>query len=362
MNWKTRRQLEAMLRDKKSIAASKALEGKDPEGLRAAIDDAKNYASILEITQSHWGSDSVVAVILAVAVTIAAGILWSQKVTTTHVTLAVQTDNVHARLAKPWSLASPIHAQVVHLDHVSGLHDSALGLDSDNQDSDLSCRFEGGVVVLQSLDLGKGALFNVAATNDSLVMVTGEQPLHGTIWVLGKGKLTVGSSAGTLLTKSYDLPVPETIEFVASGAKGIDSEIDIHSAGDWSLGVVPASEVSFDYELRSLADRQILSGIRTGTLQFNDTSWSPIKLGASEHLFIGDASLARLQIGYQKPVMTAALSGPVSHVRMGDQDDARELAPSLLEYLYNKRSLSLFWAAVTAGWALLWGIRKTIFR
>jgi len=362
MNGKTRRQLEAMLEEKKTLAASKALEGKDPEGLRAAIDTAKNYAAILELTQSHWGSDSIVALVLAVAVTIAAGFLWSWKVATTHVTLTVQTDNVHAHLAAPWSLASPIHARVVHLDHVSGLHDSALGLDSSNQDSDLSCRFEGGQVVLQSLDLKKGGLFNVAATNDSFALVTGEQPFQGTIWVLGKGKLTVGSSAGTFLTKSYDLPVPETIEFTASGAKGIASEIDIHSAGDWSLGVVPASEVSFDYELRSLADRQVLSGIRTGTLQFNDTSWSPITLGASEHLFIGDASKARLQIGAQKQVMAAALSGEVSHVRMGEQDYARDLAPSLLEYLYNKRSLSLFWAAVTAGWALLWGIRKTIFR
>ena len=274
-------------------------------------------------------------------------------------TLAVQTDNVHAHLAKPWSLASPIHAQVVHLDHVSGLHDSALGLDSNDQDSDLSCRFEGGQVVLQSLELRKGALLNVAATNDSFALVTGEQPFQGTIWVLGKGKLTVGSSAGTLLTKPYDLPVPETIDFIASGAKGIDSEIDIHSAGDWSLGVVPASEVSFDYELRSLADRQVLSGIRSGSSQSTThVLAAPITLGASEHLFIGDASQARLQIGYQKKVMSAALSGAVSHVRMGDQDDARDLAPSLLEYLYNKRSLSLFWAAVTAGWALLWGIRK----
>jgi hypothetical protein len=40
----------------------------------------------------------------------------------------------------------------------------------------------------------------------------------------------------------------------------------------------------------------ILSGIRTGTLQFNDTTWSPTKLGASEHLSIDDTSKARLQI------------------------------------------------------------------
>jgi hypothetical protein len=362
MNWKTRKRLESILEDKRSLAASKALEGTDPDGLGAAIAEAKSYACILEMTQSRWGSDSVIAVILAVVVTIVAGILWSQKVSTTNVTLSVQTDNLSSHLSKSWELATPMHAQVVHLDHVSVLHDPALGLTLDNADSDLWCRFEGGQIVVQSLDIEKGALLNAAATNESLALIIGEQPFHGTIQILGKGKLTAGSSAATDLTKSYDLHVPETIEFVASGSKGIDSEIDIHLGGDWSLGVVPAAEISFDYELRPLADRQVLSGIRSGTLHFNDTSWSPIKLSASEHLSIGDTNRARIQIGYSRPVMLASLSGAVSHITMGDQQDERELAPSLLEYLYNNRSGSLFWAATTAGWALLWAIRKTIFR
>jgi hypothetical protein len=58
----------------------------------------------------------------------------------------------------------------------------------------------------------------------------------------------------------------------------------------------------------------------------------------------------------------------VKDVTLGDSRNRRELSPSCLEYLYNKKSLCLFWGAIIFGWGVLfgsgvlWGVRKTIFR
>jgi hypothetical protein len=167
---------------------------------------------------------------------------------------------------------------------------------------------------------------------------------------------------GSQESHDYDLSVPETIEFGTSKPKAASTQIEIHHPGRWSMTFVPLQGISLNREVRSVADREIVSGLRGGTLRFNDTSWPQVQLTENELLSISHTDKARIQIRSADDSMQVTLDGQVANVSIGDSNAHQQIAPSYLEYLYNTKSIFLFWTAVGAGWGLLWGIRKTVFR
>ncbi len=357
-----RNAIKEKLGQKIDVAVSQGLSDGTSPGLKAALDEVESYSKLLASTEPSWTRDSGAALAVAIIVILAAGFLWSCSVTRTNISLTAETDRLHAVLARDWSLEDPLKGKGVRLDHLSALHNPSLGLSLDDGDGNIWFRLVGEQVVVQTLQVSRNASTDVISSKDGLGLSISRAPFRGTIWVVGKGTLTAGTAEATTIQKSYDLPIPETLEFAVQKPRAASAELDVRDPQPWSLGMVPCSDLSFNYELRSLGDREVLSGIRSGTLQFNDTSWPTTQLVENQILSVPKTDGARIQIRSAKDVMHVTIDGLVGHVALGDAERRREFAPSYLEYLYNKKSLLLFCAAVTAGWGLLWGIRKTIFR
>jgi hypothetical protein len=363
MRRKHRIALREKLGRKVELAVKQALaEAGDSPGLKTVLDDLENYSKLLAATEPSWTRDFVAALAVVIVCVAVAGVLWSCRVERTNVSLTVETDSLHATLAKKWDFEEPLRGQAMHFADLSTVHNPKLGLTIDSADGDVWFRLDGGNIVLQSLQVGQNANLDLFSDKSELGLSIGGAPLRGAVLVTGKGKLTGGTRGLTSIQKSYDLVVPEALEFVAQNSRAWTSDLTIHSPGGWSLGVVPCSDLSFASELRSIAERRIASGIRSGKVQLNDTARPITELFENQLLSVSRANEARIQIRSDHDAMHVTVNGLVSHVMLGDDGVRRELAPSYLEFLYNRKSWLLFCTAVSAGWGLLWGIRKTIFR
>ncbi len=362
MNDKQRILLKEKLKKTTDAAIARGLADGSSQGFKTILEEAEGYSKLLAITEPSWTRDSGAALAVAVIVLLLAGILWSSNVNHTNISLAAETDSLHTTLARDWNLEDSLKGQEIHIDRLSGLHNPVLGLSFDDADGSVWLHIQGGQLVVQTLQVAGNASMDVASSKDRLGLSISQAPFRGTISVTGKGTLTAGTSEETTVKKAYDLPVPETIEFAVSVPRAASAELEVHSPQKWWLGMIPCTGVTFAHEVRSLAERQILSGIRTGTLQFNDTSWPTTQLVENQLLSVYQAERARIQVRNNQDAIHVNLDGLVGHVTLGDAEGRRQLAPSYLEYFYNKKSLILFWTAVAAGWGLLWGIRKTIFR
>lgn len=330
--------------------------------LKNSIDEIEMYSKILLYTEPNFAHDSAIALAVAILILLIAGGLWSTKVGHTNVSLVADTDSLHMTLSQQWNLNDSIAGRQIHLDRLSTLQDPALGLSLDDSDGDVWLRVEGGQIAIQSLQVAGGGSMDLAGTTDRLELFVSNATLIGRISISGKMTLTAGTADRITLNKTYDLLVPETIEFGVSGPKAAGAQMEVHLPQKWSLGLVPCADLRFSREVRFLAERQILSGVRGGTLQFNDTSWPVIQLTENQMLSVSGTDTSRVQIHGGQNAMHVTLDGMVENVTLGDSERRRQIAPSYLEYLYNKKSLVLFCTAIAGGWGLLWGIRKTIFR
>jgi len=361
MNHKQRLDLKKKLEGNIELAITQGLKGR-PEDFKAALDQAENYSKLLTLTEPRWTRDSRAALAVAIIVLFIAGILWSLNVGHTNITLLAENDRVRTILAKDWSLDSSLHGDSVRLEHVMTLHDPTLGVLLDDPNRNIWFRLEGGEIAVQTLQISRAGSVDASFNAGTLSLAIAGAPVRGAIWVTGRGVLTAGIADATLVRRVYDLPVPETLEFDTSDSHGVPAQVEIHTPGAWSLGIVPSTDLNFSYELRSVNGRQVMSGIHGGTLQFNDTSWPVTQLVENQLLSLAETGAARVRISGAHETMHVSVDGLASHVTLGDAETRREIAPSFLEYLYNRKSLLLFWAGVTAGWGILWGIRKTIFR
>jgi hypothetical protein len=366
MNRRLRQELQAKLRGKIGDAVSHALNsGEDGAGsLKVKLEEIESYSKLLSFCEPKWAADSGLAAAVAVACLAVAGLLWNLKVRRTNISLTVETDSFHGELARDWHLDSPFQAQVVHFERLSAAQAPNLGLSLDESAGDVWFRLEGGQVGLQSLQIDKGAFVEVSANVHEVSVSVGRRPLRGTLTVTGKGTLTAGRRAEEAsLHRAYDLDVPETLEFATRDPGGTPSQVTVHSPQKWSLGAVPLDNLSFAVEeVKSPAESELTSGIQSGTVQFNDTSWPVLPLFENELLAVRRTGEARIEARSGESSIHVTVNGFVKNVAVGDAEARRELAPSWLEYLYNKRSLTFFWGAVVFVWGLLWGIRKTALR
>ena len=344
-------------------AATQSLGAVEPAGLKATLGELEDLSKLLAITEGTWTRDSGLAVAVALICLVVAGFLWSAKVRHTNVSLVADTDGLHGDLSRDWHLEDPLPAPVMHSERLSAAHAPGLGLSVEDPGGDNWFRLDGGQIVLESLQIDQSASLEARAAKDELMLLIGGAPFRGQVSVTGKGTLTAGTNADSKsVNKPYDLPVPETIEFAVRERKNT-ATLTFHSPQAWTLGTVPFRNLSFAFETEpSPAVKKITSGIRSGTLQFNDTSWPVMQLSGHEPVFAPQTIAARVQVQSANDAIRVTLNGPVSNITLGDADQRRELAPSRLEVLYNKKSLALFWGAVVFVWGLLWGVRKTVFR
>ena len=355
------------IRREERIAAvvRRLLDGVEARELRPEIEEIDAYSRLLSARppkkeDRSWFWPAGVAVVCIIV----AGILWGMKIPRTNVSMTVDTDSVTATLAKSWQIDDAFHSKLMHFERVSKINAPNLGLAIEQSSGDAWFELNGGHIDLQTLEIEKNGTVELYTDSDEVDIYASNAPLSGKITVTGKVNVTAGPRAGeTSVNASYDIDIPETVEFAVAKAKTVPSQLTVHSPQPWSLGRPQTTTLSFAREeMKGAGERWITSGIKSGTARFNDTAWPVRELREGDFLTMRPAASAVLDARGDKGVMHMTVNGAVSALRVGDSAEKTELAPSYLEYLYNKKSLAFFWSAIVFLWGLIWSVRNTIFR
>ena len=370
MNRAERARLEKLYRDKLASAVHSAVEP-TPESnasgnVEAGLEEAETYRKPLALVEARWASDWIAAVIVALFFLLAASLLWSFKVPKTDVSLTAETESLRGTLSQDWRGELPFQSSEMHFDNLSDVQAPNLGLAIQGGMGDAWFKLEGGQINFESLQIDRGATLQMTVDNSQVGLFVTHQGVRGKLTVLGKGRLTAGTQPEEqTVRRDYNIDVPETIEFGVRDPKGVPSRLTIHSPQMWNLGRIPLADIGFALqEIRDLSETELVSGIKSGSVRFSDTSWPALDLSEGQIVAVHETQGTRIELraGQTQGTAHVTMNGLVKDVSLGDARSRRELSPSYLEYLYNKKSLSLFWGAIVFGWGVLWGIRKTIFR
>ncbi|HEY6138231.1 MAG TPA: hypothetical protein VI670_10755 [Thermoanaerobaculia bacterium] len=341
------------------------LDGVEAHELRPELEEIDAYSRLLAVRPPQkqtrsWLWPAGVALVCVVA----AGILWSLKIPQTNISMTVDTDSVTATLGKAWRIDDAFHSPLMHFERVSRINAPNLGLEIDQTSGDAWFELKGGRIDLQMLEVDKDGTVELFTDQDEVDIFASRARLTGKITVTGKVGVTAGPRAGeTTVNGSYQIDIPETVEFTVGKPQTVPSQLTVHSPEPWSLGRPPATKLSFAREeLKGAGERVLTSGIKSGTARFNDTAWPVLELREGDLLTMHPATSAVLDAKGAKGVIHMTVNGAVSDLRAGDSTTNTELAPSYLEYLYNKKSLAFFWSAMCFLWGLIWSVRNTIFR
>ena len=360
-----RRRLEKLSRQKIRRAIADAhSKTVSPEQLKADIDQIDLYARLLKLTESKFTPEAGFAVLVAVICVAIAAYLWSHKVSRSSISLTAETESLQGRLLADWRLDNQLRSALLHIERVNKLNAPNLGVTIDDSDGDAWVSLDGGQVTIQSLQIDRGALVAIDSDQKELSIFTSRKPMRGKLTVVGKGTISAGLKPDQpTVNQPYNIEIPETLDFEVTDPHSVPTRLTIHDPGPWSLGRLPFADLNFALEeVRDVTTSDFVSGIKSGTLTFNDINGSPQLVAERDMLAVHNIADARVEISGTPAAIHVALNGVVKAVTLGQGDAERQLGPSLLEYLYNKKSAGFFAAAVGFIWSMIWGIRRTIFR
>jgi len=362
MNRQARRELKRRLSIKIDEAARQAADG-SPE-VKDTLASIEAYKKLLELGKPKWRSDSLTAIVFALVCLAAAGTLWTLKVSRSNVSVSVDSVNLAGRVAREWNIDNRFIGPAVHLERLSSIQAPNLGVSLVSDQGDAWCRLSGGTIVIQSLRLRPGTRFEASTQDDQVRMYISGAAFDGRLSLVGQGSVQCGAAPGRgQPARRVSVDVPETVEFTSVDPRGVPSALTIHQPRQWALDHVPLADLTFSIEESPQPTATVFtSGIKSGSVQFNDTKWPPIPLAESELLSVAQTDTARIEASNKGGIIHVTVNGFVSGVTIGDAETRRHLAPSYLEYFYNKQTTAFFWSAVVFFWGLLWGVRQTVFR
>ncbi|HEV2986793.1 MAG TPA: hypothetical protein VG759_00015 [Candidatus Angelobacter sp.] len=357
-----RRHLEARREELIAKATRRILAENGPQDIQAEIAQIEACSKLLSAAGPKETHDRAWAFVVAVACVAVAGMLWSFKVPHTDVSASVDTESFRATLAKPWRIDNAFHSARVHAERLSSIEAPNLGLSINQASGDAWFALEGGQIALQTLETGTGASVEVLSDEDEVDIFVGLQPLVGKVTVTGKVRVTAGPRSGEIsVNQIHEVEIPETLEFSVQDPKGVPSQFSIHSPGKWSLGRPQISAVSFTREeVREAGERVLTSGIKSGTVRFNDTAWTVLELREGDLLSLHSTEAAAIEARGEAGLIHVTLGGTVGSITVGDLQSPKQLAPSYLEYFYNKKSLGFFWSAIGFFWGFIWSVRRAM--
>jgi hypothetical protein len=334
----------------------------DAGAAKTALEQIQVYSALLaeadRLPAHEWMWPAIITC-LCIAVI---GILWSVHISRTDVSLSLDTTSVRTVLADGWRIENAFHSPQMHFERLASIAAPNLGLSIDGS-SDAWLQLEGGQIVLQSLEFKDKAMLEIFADENELTMFASRARLNGTVSVMGKITVSAGSSAGIVSThRSYDIGIPETIEFSVTEPQNVPTQLSVHSPNKWSFTKPRVSDISFvKEEVTGAGERALTSGVKSGSVRFNDTSWPALEVREGDLLRVNRTQSARLDAQGDGHSMHVTLNGLVGSLTVGDSETRKDLAPSYLEYMYNRKSLAFLWSGIVFLWGLVWRVSKTVF-
>jgi len=358
-------QIEKLTRD--------IVEGTEGVDLKSELARIDAYSNLLSVAEASPGREWMWPAFLASVCVAVVGILWSVQISRTDVSVALDTDSLRADLATPWKLENVKNGYVfrttrlMHFDRLDTISAPNLGISIERSSGDAWIELEGGQIALQSLEFKENTFVEIQSDDDEVNLYASRGAITGIATVLGKVTVSAGPRVGEESThKSFNIDIPETIEFAVVGPRGVPTQISVHKPNKWALSTPRSRDVSFVREENSgVAQRALTSGIKTGTIRFGDTTWPVLDLREGDLVRVNKTESARMDArgdtGAMLGAMHVTLTGLVGSVTVGDSETKRDLAPSYLEYLYNRKSLTFFWSAIVFLWGVIWRVSKTLF-
>jgi hypothetical protein len=357
-----RRLLRAKREEQIEKATREIVARGDAVAAKAALEQIQIYSALLaeadRLPAREWMWPAVVTS-LCIAVI---GILWSVHVPRTDVSLSLDTTSVRAVLTDSWRLEDAFHSPLMHFERLANIAAPNLGISIEGS-NDAWVELEGGQIVLQSLEFKDKAMLEIFADGNEIKMFASRAPFSGTVSVMGKITVSAGPSAGNVSThRSYQIEIPETIEFSVTDPQNVPTQFSIHSPNKWSFSKPRVSDISFvKEEVSGAGERALTSGVKSGTARFKDTSWPTLDFREGDLLRVNRTESARLDAQGDGHSMHVTLNGLVGSLTVGDSETRKDLAPSYLEYMYNRKSLAFLWSGIVFLWGLVWRISKTVF-
>jgi len=345
--------------------ARKALadESGDPVDLKSDISAITSYNTLLSEFKASLTPQWVWPALLTSVCLAIIGMLWSIPVSHTDVAATLDTNCLRATLAEDWTVDNVFRAPLMHFERLSTIKAPNLGISVDKDSGDAWLELQGGQVALQSLEAKRSSFIEILSGDKEVDFFVSRGSIAGKITILGKVMVSLGPKLSEVSApNSYDFEIPETIEFTVDDPGGVPTEISVHSPVGWSLSRPRVSDASFvREEVSGAAQHTLTSGIRAGSIRFNDASWPVLELHEGDLLKVNRTNWSRFDVRGDGNLMHVTLNGRVGSVTVGDSATKKEMVPSYLEYLYNRKSLTFFWSAIVFLWGLIWRICKTLF-
>lgn len=344
-------------------AVGEIVAGNDAADLKSELARIDTYSTLLKLGEALPTREWVWPAVLTCVCVAVVGILWSLRVSHTDVSLALDTTSLQANIAETWRIENAFRSPLMHFERLTTISAPNLGISIEQSSGDAWLELEGGQIALQNLELKDKTTIEILSDENEVDLFASRGPLSGRVSVLGKVTVTAGPRFGEVATHhSFNFDIPETIEFAVIDPKGVPTQLSVHSPAKWSLSKPRCSEISFAREeVSGAAQRALTSGLTSGTIRFNDTSWPVLDLREGDLLRVNRTESARIEAHGDRGLMHVTLTGSVGSVTVGDSETRKELAPSYLEYLYNRKSLAFVWGAIVFLWGLIWRMSKAMF-
>jgi hypothetical protein len=346
------------LRDEELRAAAEGLLSKDG----ADISERLRRIEAADRLLSHIKPPShtrAVAATIAVACVVAGGLAWALPVPKASVTLEAFTEAVSLRLAEPWTWTGDVALgsgplRIEGWDRVSA---PMVGIDMASPNGEAWLESQDAELRLTTLALGPGGQVSLVRYGRGAVDVFAvDAPVKAQLAVSGKTRLRVGDGLDKTDERQLAATVPETFG-VSSRARASNPARLTLRTERWSLHGLNINGMSLGRQaVLNPGMVRFESALVGGKVIVNGT-------GAVHQIHPGERLTLRGVRGRVAELVVAdrielRFEGVVDQVLLGSEGFERNLAPSVLSYLYHSKPLSFFWSAVVFLWGASWSTRR----
>lgn len=338
--------------------AAKLLENDDIDGAKSQLNWVDTSSKLLSSTQ-HATRRKWSVIILSVCVVLA-GIAWTLRISRTHVSLDVITENVVLTLRQDWSCNHHFTPGRILISNITELSAPGLNLTAganSGKDS-MWLELQGNGISVEELTLLAGANVELSLKDHEFQLFVKESPLAGELLVR-HAEITVETEDDTE-TLSVDSEIPETITFKTAKTGAAPVQLTLVGQEDWRLRGLHTQALGFVEEY-PVGSGNFESVIRSGMITIQETGVTE-ELLETEYLGLGNPKSRRLELSKTDNGVNVLFEGTAAKIIAGPQDFTNDLTPTYFEYIYHQQKLKVFWGAVLFLSGLLWRIRDTIFK
>ncbi len=347
--------------------AEKLLATGSDEETKSNLDRIENLSKLLDYKKNIISTKRykrlIPALLLILSCTIVAGLLWSTTKSKITVSMKTVSSNVGFTLSQEWSLPETVTTDFLRIENFQALNNAELDLSFEDQSGNADLEVRGKDIVIESLTLEKGAIIEFDTASNRLYICIKQSQVKGAFTVKNMSSLS-GKGIKDIEIKDKILPFPETIEFGGSGKSRVPINIifiikAVKTGNQLKFEGMKTNLINFLKEVPK-EDQQFISTIKQGEVKLFDVP-------AEEKIYNGDVvkmdriNLRRLQISCNHDLHVFT-EGEVQNLQIGPRGFERDMAPSLLEYIYHNQRFIFFLGVVASLLSALWGIKETIFK